>query len=412
MTGNLAEAQRFVASLTDSYLVFLVCEDIDQFGHNAVFAQEIGAAFDEMGLSSRIVDYRREIRRVQDALRDEKCAFLVCFNGFGCELSLASQPPGRLTSAFGHFRKPLFDLMHDCPAHESMAHQMRILDGTRQVMLTDYGYVQEAQELGFPNVHFVPSITFPRTVPAAARTNKAQRLIPVLLPVQLPPPASVDIRFDRSSGYRLRIFREIYDAVTDHCRENLATDARVEVRRACREAGISFDARDADHRFLLTSVLDYTKFARRRELVQALRGLPVTLVTTADSEGDLPQGISAEPARSFRDLLALMAEAECVLCPLPHMTGFHERALGAFTAGAAVLAAPNTILETEFRHGQDMLTYRSAAELADLLPALLADPDRLRTIARSGHDVAMKRFTPRRLAETVLSIWQMRKIAR
>lgn len=292
-----------------------------------------------------------------------------------------------------------------------MVHQMRILDSTRQVMLTDYGYVQEAQELGFPNVHFVPSITFPRTVPAAAIT-KTQRLIPVLLPVQLPPPSSVDIRFDRSGGYRPRIFREIYDAVTEHCTENLATDARVEARRACREAGISFDARDADHRFLLTSILDHTKFARRRDLVQALRGLPVTLVTTADFEGDLPQGISAAPARSFRDLLALMAEAECVLCPLPHMTGFHERALGAFTAGAAVLAAPNTILETEFRQGQDMLTYRSAAELADLLPALLADPDRLRAIARSGHDAAMERFTPRRLAETVLSIWRMRQIVR
>jgi spore maturation protein CgeB len=109
----------------------------------------------------------------------------------------------------------------------------------------------------------------------------------------------------------------------------------------------------------------------------------------------------------FQDLLTLMADSACVLCPLPHMTGFHERALGAFTAGAAVIAAPNRILETEFRHTQDMFIYRSPGELADMLPSLVAEPDRLQAIARSGQDVAHGRFAPRRLAQTLLSTWRL-----
>ena len=354
------------------------------------------------------MDYRGEPRRVQNALCDDRCSFLVCFNGFGSELSLADHAPGELVSAFGYYRKVLFDLMHDCPSHERMAHQMRALDNSRQVLLTDYGYVQEAQELGFPNVRFVPSITFPLTVPTAMRTA-ARRLIPVLLPLQHPPRASMDIRFDRTGGYRHRIFLEIYEAVTARCVADLSADPRVEVRRACREAGIRFEVHDADHRFLLTRILDGTKYARRGELVQALKGLPVTIVTDA-RDCDVLEGHSIAPPRSFRELLALMAEASCVLCPLPHMTGFHERALGAFTAGAAVVAAPNDILETRFRHAQDVLVYRSTTELAELLPGLLAEPDRLQAIARSGQDAALDQFAPHRLAETMLSILHVQQI--
>jgi len=390
------------------YAVFLVCSDIDTFGHNAVFAQEIGAALQDLGWHSRIMDYRREARSVQEALHDEDCAFFVCFNGFGSELSLANQVPGGLTSAFGYHRKPLFDLMHDCPSHESMAHQMHVRDGIRTVLMTDYGYVQEAQELGFADVRFVPSITFPQTLPAAARTEK-RRPISVLLPVQLPRVSSADNRFHHAGNYRQRIHREIFEAVTDLCISDLGIDPRVETRRACREAGVGFDPRDPDHRFLLTGIIDRTKYARRRNLVRALRGLPVTIVTDDRAESALVEGLSIAPERSFHDLLRLMAEAECVVCPLPHMTGFHERALGAFTAGAAVITAPNNILEVEFRHGQDMVVYRTATELAEMLPSLLAGPDRLRAIARSGQDIALNRFAPRRLAETMLAAWQVRR---
>jgi hypothetical protein len=393
----------------DRYAVLLTCGEIDQFGHNEVFAEEIGAALTELGVAARIVDYRRESRRVHDALRDKNCAFLVCFNGFGSELSFANRTPDRLVSAFGYYRKLLFDLMHDCPTHESMAHQMRVLDGTRQLLLTDYGYVQEALELGVPHARFIPSITFPKTLPPALRDGD-QRPIPVLLPVKLPPTSEVDARFGAKSTYLRRIFREIYESVTDACVAYLGADPRVETRRACSEASIYFDVHNADHRLLLTAILDRTKFARRRALVQALRGLPVTLITADHDETDLPEGMSTAPARSFRELLALMAEAAIVLCPLPHMTGFHERALGAFTAGAAVIAAPNDVLETQFRHGQDMLTYRSETELAALLPDLLAEPDRLRAIARCGQAVALDRFAPRRLAETILSICRLNRV--
>ncbi len=89
-----------------NYVMFLVCQDVDVFGHNAVFARELGAALADCGLNSRIVDYRLEIPRVHAALRDEDCIFFVSFNGFGSELSLANQNPGEL---------PLFSVITENP---------------------------------------------------------------------------------------------------------------------------------------------------------------------------------------------------------------------------------------------------------------------------------------------------------
>ena len=398
-----AETPSAIAPSRDSYAVFLVCNEIDAYGHNAVFAEEIGAALGELGQASRTIDYRREPRRILSALYDPDCAFMVCFNGFGCELSMSNVAPGRLDSVFAHFQKPLVDLMHDCPSHDAAAHQVRIRDPIRRVLLTDYGYVQEAEELGFPNVRFVPSITFPNTLPAP-EAPRVKRPIRTLLPVQLPPADAVGQRFELSGSYRDRVFREIYEAVSEACIADLRADPRVEARRACREANIAFDPNDADHRFLMTGILDRVKYKRRRDLVWALAGAPVTLITAAHSEADLPPGLSTAPARSFRELLATMADADCVICPLPHMTGHHERALGAFTAGAAVVAAPNAILETEFCVGQDLLIYRSAAELAAMLPDFLADQDRVRAVAEAGRTKALERFSPLRLAQTMLSV--------
>ena len=400
---TLVEAASAPALARESTAVFLTCSDIDTYGHNAVFAEEIGAALKELGQASRSMDYRREPRRVLSALADPDCPFMICFNGFGSELSLPQWAPGQFVSAFAHFRKPLLDLMHDCPSHDSMSHQVRIRDPIRRVFLTDYGYVQEAEELGFPNVRYVSSITFPHSLPAP-ETPRAKRPIRALLPVQLPSADAVSQRFEPTAGYRHRVLHEIYEAVSEACVADLRADPRVEARRACREANIAFDPNDADHRFLLTGILDRVKFKRRRDLVWALAGAPVTVITAGHSETGLLQGLSTVPARSFRELLAIMAQADCVICPLPHMTGHHERALGAFTAGAAVIAAPNAVLETEFRVGQDLQIYRSAAELAAMLPDFLADRDRLRDMADAGRDRALERFSPRRLAETMLSM--------
>jgi spore maturation protein CgeB len=89
------------------------------------------------------------------------------------------------------------------------------------------------------------------------------------------------------------------------------------------------------------------------------------------------------------------------------MTGFHERALGAFNAGAAVLAAPNHVLESNFLHGKDMLIYRDVLELPDLINDLLADPDRLQRLGQHGHSKAIAQFSPSRLIETILAHWRL-----
>ncbi len=164
------------------------------------------------------------------------------------------------------------------------------------------------------------------------------------------------------------------------------------------------NVRHADSRFLLTSVADAVKFHRRYSLMKALQKLPVTVVAEWPIADEFPNGrFEFSPAKSFSELLNMMANSQVVLCPLPHMTGFHERALGAFTAGAVVAAAPNAVLETNFVHGRDMLIYRNTEEAPDLLAELLAAPDRLQEIGEHGRSEAMTRFSPSRLAEIILA---------
>lgn len=387
----------------DGYAVLLVCGEIDGYGHNAVFAEEIAAALADFGQESRIIDYRQTPRRVRDAMADAGCAFMVCFNGFGSELSLSNGAPGLLQSAFGYFRKPLFDLMHDCPSHEPMNHQVFVRDPIRHLLLTDFGYVQEAYDIGLTNVRYVPSITFPRTL-AGQPSRHSDRSIRALLPVQLPPPRIVDSRMEGATGYRHRVFREIYETVSAACTADLRMDPRVETRKACREVGLDFDPTTGDARFLMTTILDRVKYVRRYDLVRALARLPVTLVTAGNDPANLPEGMSTAPARSFRDLLATMADSACVICPLPHVTGHHERALGAFTAGAGVLAAPNSVLDTEFHVGRELEMYSSSAEAAAKLADLLTDRERLQAMADAGRERALEFFAPQRLARTMLSI--------
>jgi hypothetical protein len=167
MAGTLIAQNKPNGGKGAGYVVILICDEIDHFKHNIVFAAEIAEGLCSFGMPSRIVDYRRDIRQVKDALADHDCAFLICFNGFGAELCIANRAPGDLISAFQYYGKPLFDLMHDCPSHESMAHQMHVLHKTRRLLLTDHGYIQEAHELGVPDVRFVSSITFPLTLPEA-----------------------------------------------------------------------------------------------------------------------------------------------------------------------------------------------------------------------------------------------------
>lgn len=396
----------------DAYAVIMICGAIDGFGHNSVFAAEIDSALAEFNIAARIIDYRLDFGKIRESLEDDNCLFFICFNGFGSELSLAGSQPGDFYSAFQYFNKNIFDLMHDLPTHEAMSHQAKIRFPRRYLLSTDFGYVQEAHELDIHNVRYTPSITFPRTQ-AQMRTKGKQdrskfrrRGIQWLLPVQLPPPSSVRQRLASARSYRGAILKQIFESVSEACISDLKLDLRVETRRACREIGLLFDAFNPDHRFLMTAIADLVKFERRRRLLEGLKGLPIT-VLTSDISGERSGGFDYLPARTFKELLALMMESEAVICPLPHHTGFHERAMGAFSGGAAVLAAPNAVLESEFVDGRDFLSYQSIGELVELIGRFSEDPEALHAIAESGRERAHARFSPNRLVEVIVSLAQV-----
>lgn len=286
-----------VPSPKGRYVLILICLAIDPHGHNLIFAHEIGAALSEQGYDLRRVDYRERPRDVMDALADPDCAFALTFNGFGAELAV--QPTvGDLVSAFRHFGKPLFDLMHDCPSHETMVHGTTLGPDDRNLLITDYGYVQDAEDLGARNVRFVPSITFPKSLPGRPRRFR-DRAVEVLLPIGWSSPDNVSARYPAESGPRSRVMRAVYDEVSERCIRDLALDPRLEARAACKEAGLAFDVRNADGRFLMTTILDRVRFDRRYRLVQALRRFPVTLLSNHAFDAGEDSRILSAKARSF-----------------------------------------------------------------------------------------------------------------
>ena len=387
------------------YCIIITRRDIDRFEHNALFAHELTVAMRHHGMAVRALDYVREPAELFATLRDPSCAFVICFNGFGSELMF---PTGAsltsLTSVFAAFSKPLLDFMHDCPAHDAMKHQVEANFPQRIMLMTDHGHAHVARAMGFPNVSFVPSITFPATVAPDVKLIE-NRGLPILLPVSLPSPNVVAERFVRSKEYKNRIYSTLFDAVTATAVANWRIDPLAELLKACRDCDYGLDFRTADARFLLTAVVDYVKFARRRRLVRALAHLPVTVISDRALDEDIPgSNIRFEPPRSATGLLQIMADSQCVICPTPHMTGFHERVLGAFTAGAVVVSTPNDIVETNFVAGKEFLFASNENELTTAIETVLHAPGHLQSIASAGRTRAMSMFHPERLAAIFLSL--------
>ena len=232
------------------YCIIITRRDIDRFEHNALFAHELTVAMRHHGMAVRALHYVREPAELFATLRDPSCAFVICFNGFGSELMF---PTGAsltsLTSVFAAFSKPLLDFMHDCPAHDAMKHQVEANFPQRIMLTTDHGHAHVARAMGFPNVNFVPSITFPATVAPDVKLIE-NRGFARLLPVSLPSPNVVAERFVRSKEYKNRIYSTLFDAVTATAVANWRIYLLAELLKACRDCDYGLDFRTADARSL------------------------------------------------------------------------------------------------------------------------------------------------------------------
>jgi hypothetical protein len=389
------------------FATMLVRGEIDTYRHNRVFAAELEAGFASAGLTTKTIDYISQSDIVHRDLDDPDCLFFLCFNGFGSEINVA-MGNGQLCSAFEARRKPLIDLMHDCPAHETMAHQIYATTASRYVFSTDYGYAEIAKSMGMPNVRFMPSITFPLHLAKALESS--ERTIDILLPIGLSNPEGASARH-RKDSLRNRIYSAVFEATTARCVADLSLDPIATLRSACLAAGLALDLRTEDSRFLLTTVADYVKFERRRRILSAISHLPVTVIGDRVPDATWPRGnIRFQPATSFADLLAVMARSRIVVCPTSHATGFHERVLGAMTAKAAVVSSPNLLIDSKFIDGEEFVSFGSEKDLAQRLGELLADRSRIQAIGETGHASAMQMFSPNRLSRLVLSVLRMKSL--
>ncbi|MFT0892246.1 glycosyltransferase [Pseudochelatococcus sp. G4_1912] len=344
------------------------------------------------------LDYIQDSKKVFDALKDQQCKFFLTFNGFGAELKFPTIHPGRLESAFQVFSKPVIDLMHDCPAHESLAHQKGLNFPLRRLFSTDYQYAGIATDMGIQNVTFCPSITFPAAL--SAIEHHRERDIDVLLAIGTLSPDHTRQRIDRGT-VKGRLYGAVFDEVTACAVADWQIDPIIELKRVLSSLDITLNYNVPDHRFLLTITLDYIKFARRRDLLAALSDLPVTLVP--DRSGTYPNSFRIMEARSATELLGMMARSRIVVCPTTHNTGHHERPLSAFTASAAVVSAPNRLLSAHFSNGHNIVFGNNPQAMREHIEKLISDTSRASEIAARGHDRAMMLYHPAHLVSAILN---------
>ena len=387
--------------MSKRYATILIRENIDAFQHNRVFAEELREAFEERNVAIDVIDYMQNAQALRRALEDKNCLFILCFNGFGSEIQIQFAP-GCLKSAYEVYQKPLIDLMHDCPAHETMSHQISSTFQQRNLFLTDYGYVSVANALGMPNVRFSPSITFPRHI---SKTPKhADRTVNVLLPIGLSNPALASSRYVQD-GLRNRVYRAVFDTTIWRCIGDFNLDPLTTLVRDCVDACLPLDFNTEDSRFLYSTIADFVKFERRRRILNAISHLPVTVVGDQPPDAGITTGsMKFETSRTFADLLKMMTNCRSVICLTPHMTGFHERVLGAMTAGATVISSPNYLLESLFIDREEIIFFRNENELARVIEQLIAEPLEFERIAQKGHERSASIFNPHRFAALTLSI--------
>lgn len=387
--------------MSGRYLVILTRRGIDRFEHNRMFAIELSAAFSARGWSAKTLDYIDDSKAVFAALRDDQCKFFVLFNGFGTEIEMPTIYSGRLESAFKAFGKPVFDLMHDAPMHESMVHQLHRNFEERRVFITDYCYAQMASELDIRNIVVCPSITFPengKTIgPAGGRS------VQILLAAGFLSPSYVADRYD-ASDIRSRLYRNVFEEVTAACASDWTINPSAMLFQTFRNLGIRFDGFNIDHRFVLTTILDFVKLERRAKILASLKGLPLTLVADRQVDADkLWPEVTVLPPCSAIELLALMKKSEIVVCPTTHVSGFHERPLGAFSMQAAVVSSPCIPLQTAFVDGEEAFFSNNSETLRMTVEKLLGDQAFSRRVGIKGFEKANSLFRPERLIDTMLN---------
>ena len=368
-----------------------------------MLTEELAAAFAGIGITVRIRDYRRQPRDVLNALNDPACRFALCFDGFGSELLVASRKPGGFRSTFEYTHTPLFDLMHACPAHDGMAHQVDSRFGLRTPLLTDFASVSFAKSMGFRAARFVPSIACTvDPLPWAQREG-------VLLPLVFISAEDVRKRHTNAS-YRSRVWREVFEGVVAAAARDLRLDPVQEVVTACQQAGLVFNPAEADSRFLLSTVVDCVAAERQLALVRALADCPVTLVAPAVPDGVLDgTNLRHVPMPGRAELLRMMAAAQAVISGVAPMTGFDPIAMDALAAGALLLSAPNNAMETTLQHGRDLLIHQSEVQLALTIAQLATDPAPFGAVAARGQAAVQCHFPPRRLAEAILALYRQER---
>ncbi|MSQ70438.1 MAG: hypothetical protein EXR27_03970 [Betaproteobacteria bacterium] len=393
-----------------SKAVMLHLPAMDEYSHSEAWYLALREAFAACGTELALCNVAEPgAAQLMRHLADPAVGFFVTFNGVGMNLAWQRAGEGITEPLFDHFRKPVLDHFTDPPYANEMQHANQLASSMRVGLYTDHSYLVWSGlfRASAPSAYFVPEfIPLTRAELDARPARFSDRSIEVLYPVSL---------YDPDAYYRQAlalgeaygpvcsaVFGEIVDTYLHAERsEGLEWALRVFPRH-----GLAFDPSSGWHRPLLACAWHYIKNVRRRAILEALRDVPVTLLTRS-----LPYAVELHPrsqvisARTFREMCELLEQARICLCPTPHYRGYNERILTAMALGTLAVSPPNQVCEEHFRNGEEIVFYRGAADdLASKVGELVAQPSRAEEMAGRGSIAAREGFGAGRAVASMLTV--------
>lgn len=236
-------------------------------------------------------------------------------------------------------------------------------------------------------------------LPEAAPPAMAERDIPLLFVGNLTHPPGRDHLERLFSSATDPLVRRVFSDAADLCLAE-GREPYVALKAACAVHGLAAAAvfPPAVLARLARELSLWVEAHRRRHLLTALGGAPVTVVGLRDPGffgDDLPD-LNFVGLATGEQVRALLSRSRVVINSVSVFPGgSHERIWYAMAAGAVVATDPSTLVERDFRFGEHLLS------LADDLEDASRDLRRLDRMAAAARDVYLRTHTWHRRAEAV-----------
>lgn len=380
----------------------MVRDQLDPFGTHALSSRLFAGHYRRRGYRVLFVDPTRlsEVAQAAGLMKAGEIAFAHCEQGHGisCQVALAD---GHRANLFRLYRVPAFAHLRDYPFCSWVRDKLLDTDPGVTIFHVDERAPELARRMGSPARHeFLPHAYLDPE--AEGRPKVGNRPIRLLYVGGYQPPEFFRALWLSESGQPAVVFDRCVEAGVDEYHEPIwETLAGI-----CGELAHPFDLARRETMDLVFLVNQFIRFERRRRMFAALCQRPEAVIVWAGKAPENTPPVRAQVLGKTRvdQTLALMDQAETMVMVLNNFShGLSERLLSAMHRGCCVISLPNSLIESTFSHGRELLLADSDLRNLDALLEQAADPERRRAIVSAARERMAPAFSVAARVDEILA---------